>query len=88
MILNKPEELIGLDQKVSGRFGGIARMSDTGSIPTGRESGPKVLVVEYAERGARCRRPLGRLTVRHAVGGMGRRERKKRMLSCNGVDTG
>jgi hypothetical protein len=26
-------------------------MSDTGNIPTGRESGPKVFVVRYAERG-------------------------------------
>ena len=47
--------------------------SDTGNIPTGRESGPKVSVVEYADRANPMPSPsLGRLTVRHTVGGMGR----------------
>ena len=63
-------------------------MGDADSIPTGRESGPKVFDVGYVERGAPCHRPSGRLTVRQADEGMGSRERKKRMLSCNGVDTG
>jgi len=50
--------------------------SDTGNIPTGRESGPKVFVVGYVERGNPMPSPLGRLTVRHAVGGMGRDDGK------------
>ena len=49
------------------------RSSDTGDIPTGRQSGPKVSVVEYADRANSMPSPsLGRLTVRHTVGGMGR----------------
>ena len=47
-------------------------MSNTGNIPIGRESGPKVSAVRYVERGNPMPSPLGRLTVRHAVGGMGR----------------
>ena len=50
------------------------RTSDTGNIPTGRESGPKVFVVRYAERGNPVPSPSGRLTVRHAAGGMGRED--------------
>ena len=52
------------------------RTSDTGSIPTGRESGPKVFAVGYVERGNPMPSPLGRLTVRHAVGGTGREDGK------------
>jgi len=49
-------------------------MSDTGAIPTGRQSGPKVFAVDYVERGNLMPLPQlgGRLTVRHAVGGMRR----------------
>ena len=48
--------------------------SDTDNIPTGRQSGPKVFAVRYVERGNPMPSPLywGRLTARHAVGGMGR----------------
>ena len=44
------------------------------NIPTGRQSGPKVFVVKYAERRNLIPPPQfrGRLTVRHAVGGMER----------------
>jgi hypothetical protein len=33
--------------------------SDTDNIPTGRQSGPKVFVVEYAERGSPMPSPFG-----------------------------
>jgi hypothetical protein len=49
-MVDKPKELSGLNQKVGGWFGGMLDASDTGSTPTGRKSGPKVLVVQYAER--------------------------------------
>jgi hypothetical protein len=53
------------------------RTSDTGSTAAGRQSGPKVFAVRYAERGNPIPSPsLGRLTVRHAVGGMGRDDGK------------
>ena len=47
--------------------------SDTGNIPTGRQSGAKVSAVKYVE----LANPVSslhwsRLTARHAVGGMGR----------------
>ena len=50
------------------------RSSDAGDIPTGRQSGPKVFVVNYVERSNLIPPPQfrGRLTVRHAVGGMER----------------
>jgi hypothetical protein len=69
----KPKELGGLDQK--GEW--VVRMflwsSDTGNIPTGRQSGPTVSDVEYADRANPMPSPfMGRLTVRHTVGGMGR----------------
>ena len=50
------------------------RSSDTGDIPTGRQSGPKVFVVNYVERSNLISPPQfrGRLTVRHAVRGMER----------------
>lgn len=72
MNLNKPKELLGLKQKVRGEVRMGLRTSDTGSIPTGRQGGPKVFVVNYAERSNLMPSPFwGRLTVRHAVGGMG-----------------
>jgi len=54
------------------------RTSDTGSIPTGRESGPKVFAVGYVERGNPVPSPSGRLIVRHAVGGTGREDGKSK----------
>ena len=73
VILNKPKELAGLDQKGEWVVRVSWRSSDTGDIPTGRQSGPKVSVVEYADRANPMPSPsLGRLTVRHTVGGMGR----------------
>ena len=49
--IDKPKELWGLNQK--GKW--VVRMgcwtSDTGTIPTGRQSGPKVFAVDYVERG-------------------------------------
>ena len=51
MKIDKPKELLGLNLKVSGRFGCNLESFDTGKTPTGRQSGPKVSVVEYAERG-------------------------------------
>jgi hypothetical protein len=88
VILNKPKELVGLDQKVGGWFGGI-------QYPPTRTASPPAERVDlrYSWSNTRnvvapCHRPPGRPTARQADGGMGRRERKKRMLPCNGVDTG
>ena len=51
------------------------RSSDTGNIPTGRQSGAKVSAVKYVE----LANPVSslhwsRLTARHAVGGIGRND--------------
>ena len=59
VILDKPKELVGLDQKGKWVVRRFSKSSDTGNIPTGRESGPKVSVVEYAERGSPMPSPFG-----------------------------
>jgi hypothetical protein len=45
------------------------RTSDTGNTPAGRQSGPKVFVVRYAERGNLMPSPFVQANRRHAVGG-------------------
>ena len=88
VILDKPKELTGLNQKVSGGFGCIERRPTRAIFPPADRVDLRYSLSNTRNVVAPCHRPLGRLTVRHADGGMGRRERKKRMLSCNGVDTG
>ena len=61
-----------MDQKVSGWFGWIGERPTRATFPPVEQSGPTVFVVGYVERGNPMPSPLGRLTVRHAVGGMGR----------------
>jgi len=70
--IDKPKELLGLNQKVSGWFGGLGERSTRVASPPVEQSGPKVFLVRYVERGNPMPSPLwGRLTVRHAVGGLG-----------------
>ncbi len=88
MILDKPKELVGLDQKVSGWIGCIQYHPARTTFPPADRADLRYSLSNTRNVVAPCHRPLGRITVRHAVGGMGGRERKKRMLSCNGVDTG
>ena len=52
--------------------GGLAERPTRAAFPSAEYGGPKVFVVRYVERGNLLPSPLwGRLTVRHAVGGMG-----------------
>ena len=55
--------------------------SDTGNIPTGRESGPKVFVVEYAERGSPMPSPSGQATRKACC----RRYGEKRKEEANAI---
>ncbi len=71
MILDKPKELSGLNQKVGGWFGGFDGRPTRATFPPADRvdlrhpwSGARTVVTP-------CLRPPGRLTVRHAVGGMG-----------------
>ena len=62
-----------MNQKVSGWFGWIGERPTRAASPPVEQSGPKVFAVGYVERGNPMPSPfVGRLTVRHAVGGMGR----------------
>jgi hypothetical protein len=88
VILDKPKELTGLNQKVSGWFGGIFGRPTRAIFPPAERVDLRYSLSNTRNVVAPCHRPLGRPTARQADGGMGRRERKKRMLPCNGVDTG
>ena len=54
--------------------GWIAERPTRAVFPPAEQSGPKVFAVGYVERGNRMPSPSGRLTVRHAVGGMRRED--------------
>ncbi|MBW2174708.1 MAG: hypothetical protein JRF64_08755 [Deltaproteobacteria bacterium] len=88
MILDKPKGLVGLNQKVGGWFGDIEHPPTRATLPPADRADLRYSLSNTRNVVAPCHRPSGRLTARHADGGMGRRERKKRMPSCNGVDTG
>jgi len=88
VIFDKPKELTGLNQKVGGWFGDMQHPPTRAIFPSADRVDLRYSLSNTWNVVAPCHRPLGRLTVRHADGGMGRRERKKRMPSCNGVDTG
>jgi hypothetical protein len=72
--IDKPKELRGLNQKVGGWFGGVAERPTRAVSPPAEQSGPKVFAVGYVERGNPVPSPSGRLTVRHAAGGMGKED--------------
>ena len=71
VILDKPKELVGLDQKVGGRFGGFQRRSTRAIFPPADRVDLRYPWSNTRNVLASFLRPLGRLTVRHTVGGMG-----------------
>ena len=87
--IDKPKELWGLNQNGKWVVRRDCRTYDTGNTPTGRQSGPKVFVVKYVERGNLMPSPLlGQTNRKACCGRYGEKGWKKRRPSCNGVDTG
>jgi hypothetical protein len=70
VILDKPKELAGLDQKVGGRFGGFESRPTRATFPSAERVDLRYSLSSTWNVVTSCFRPLGRLTVRHAVGGM------------------
>jgi hypothetical protein len=61
-----------LNQKVGGWFGGIAERPTRATFPPADRVDLRYSWSDTWNVVTSCPRPLGRLTVRHAVGGMGR----------------
>ena len=61
-----------MNQKVSGWFGGVAERPTRATPPPAERVGLRYLLSDMRNVVTSCLRPLGRLTVRHALGGMGR----------------
>jgi hypothetical protein len=70
--LNKPNELRGLNQKVSGRLGGVVELPTRATLPPAERVGLMYSMSNTRNVITSYLRPLGRLTVRHAAGGMRR----------------
>ena len=70
VILNKPKELTGLDQKVGGWFGAMEYPPTRATLPPADRVGLRYPLSNTRNVVAPCHRPLGRLTVRQAVGGL------------------
>ncbi|MBW1694620.1 MAG: hypothetical protein JRJ41_10780 [Deltaproteobacteria bacterium] len=61
-----------MNQKVSGWLGGVAERPTRALFPSADRVGLRYLLSNTWNVVTSCLRPCGRLTVRHAVGGMGR----------------
>ena len=59
---------------VSGWFGGLAEHPTRAELPPADRVDLRYLLSDTRNVVTSCLRPLGRLTVRHAVGGMGRED--------------
>ena len=63
-----------MDQKVSGWFGGLAERPTRATLPPADRVDLRYLLSDTRNVVTSCLCPLGRLTVRHAVGGTGRED--------------
>ena len=69
--VDKPKELIGLDQKVGGWFGGIRCRPTRTTFPPADRVDLRYSLSNTRNVVAPCHRPSGRPTARQADGGMG-----------------